>query len=336
LVHEPITQRVVLPMPRNLIHAIVASLCWLAACQAWAYDPLVPLFEIATPHELTSTPKGQARQIPLLVSIPDTAVPAPVILFSHGLGGSRRGCRYLHEHWATRGYVTVFLQHPGSDESVWRTAPKQQRAARLKQAASAKNMQDRVNDVAAVLQSLAAWNRQPGHLLDGRLDMNCIGMSGHSFGARTTQAVSGQIGWPSQGEPDTRIKAAVILSPSAPALRSAVHAFGAVNIPWLLMTGTEDVAPLGSQTVASRLTVFPALPAGNKYELVLAQGRHSAFTDGTSLGKNERIPHHHPAIKAISTAFWDAFLKNDNAANAWLDGTGPQAMLQPDDRWQIK
>jgi predicted dienelactone hydrolase len=52
---------------------------------------------------------------------------APVVLFSHGLGGSRTGSVFLGEHWAARGYVAVFLQHPGSDDSIWKDKPWQER-----------------------------------------------------------------------------------------------------------------------------------------------------------------------------------------------------------------
>lgn len=39
---------------------------------------------------------------------------------------------------------------------------------------------------------------------------------------------------------------------------------------------------------------------------------------------------------AMSTAFWDAYLKGYAAARAWLDGAGPHTVLEPSDRWQLK
>ena len=320
----------------NIPLTAVVTLCWLLTCQARAYDPLQPLLPAGSTHEVLLTDTKRDREIPLLVSVPQASGQAPVILFSHGLGGSRRACRYLREQWTSRGYIAVFLQHPGSDESVWRSVPRQSRLAAMSEAASFKNGQARIDDVGSVLDALAAWQEEPGHLLEGRLDLEHIGMSGHSFGARTTQAVSGQVGWAARNEPDHRIDAALILSPSAPRLRSAESLFGSVSIPWLLMTGTEDVAAIGSQTVASRLAVFPALPAGQSYELVFDKGTHSAFTDGARTPKDDRNPNHHPAIKAISTAFWDAFLCENPDAKAWLNGAGPRSVLEPADRWQTK
>ncbi|MCX6895312.1 MAG: dienelactone hydrolase, partial [Verrucomicrobia bacterium] len=50
------------------------------------------------------------RDIPVLVYLPAATAPAPVVLFSHGLGGTRTGSKFLGEHWAARGYVAVFVQ----------------------------------------------------------------------------------------------------------------------------------------------------------------------------------------------------------------------------------
>jgi len=52
--------------------------------------------------------------------------------------------------------------------------------------------------------------------------------------------------------------------------------------------------------------------------------------------KEARNPNHHRAILALSTAFWDAYLRGDAAARAWLDGDGPRSVLEPKDRWQKK
>ncbi|MFQ5705061.1 MAG: hypothetical protein ACE5HT_13705 [Gemmatimonadales bacterium] len=103
------------------------------------------------------------------------------------------------------------------------------------------------------------------------------------------------------------------------------------------MTGTKDVAPIGNADLKSRLAVFPALPPGGKYELVLSGAEHSAFTDRALPGDSEqRNPNHHRVILALTTAFWDAWLRRDAAARAWLDGAGARSVLEQDDRWQTK
>jgi predicted dienelactone hydrolase len=314
----------------------------LTLVPAWAakppYDPLkVPDRQVRT-LELEFTDTSRKRDLPVLVYLPEAGEPAPVVLFSHGLGGTRHGSSYLGRHWALRGYVAVFVQHPGSDDSAWRGTPLMQRMQAMNRAASGANFALRVKDIPAVLDQLARWNAEKGHPLHGRLDLKRVGMSGHSFGAMTTQAVSGQsFGLAGPIYTDRRIKAAIAFSPSSPRVGDASRAFASVRIPWMLMTGTRDTAPIGNATVESRLKVFPALPPGDKYELVLHDAEHSAFTDRALPGDRvRRNPNHHRAILALSTAFWDAYLRDDPEAKRWLTGDAPRTVLEPKDRWQRK
>jgi predicted dienelactone hydrolase len=324
----------------NVCVVVILLLSWACAARAAeaAYDPLAVKDEHRpAPLDLTVSDKGRLREIPIRVYLPAEAAPAPVVVFSHGLGGSRAGCAYLGTHWAARGYVAVFLQHPGSDTSVWENVPLGKRMDALRKAAGLDNFLLRVKDVPAVLEELARLNGLEGHALAKRLDLARVGMSGHSFGAVTTQAVGGQAfpGGVSFTEP--RIKAALAMSPSSPRRGDPQQAFGGVKIPWLLMTGTKDVAAIGEADLASRLSVFPALPPGAKYELVLEGAEHSAFADRALPGDTERRnPNHHRAILALSTAFFDAYLRGNAEAKAWLDGKGPASVLEKADRWQKK
>ena len=315
------------------------ALARVAAEAPAPYDPLAaPGVETVSTQDFTITDQARSRDIPIRVyALPETKN-APVVLFSHGLGGSRENGAYLGNHWAARGYVCVFMQHAGSDESVWKDAGRGQRLNAMRDAASGENLLLRVKDVPAVIDQLAVWNQEQGHALAGRMDLAHIGMSGHSFGAVTTQSVSGQVA--ARGlinGTDPRIQAACAFSPSSPRAGSVDAAFGSVRIPWMLMTGTEDVSPIGGIDVESRLAVYPALPAGGKYEVVLFGAKHSAFGDVPQrLDRGQRNPNHHRAITALSTAFWDAWLKKDEAAKTWLDGEGPKSVLEEKDRWQRK
>ncbi len=281
----------------------------------------------------------RSREIPLRIYLPVEKEPAPIVLFSHGLGGSREGNPYLGEHWSARGYVVVFLQHAGSDEAVWKSTPPLQRMASLKQAANLQNTLLRFKDVSAVIDQLEHWNQSTDSPLRGRLNLKRIGMSGHSFGAVTTQGVSGQR--TPRGDAvftDKRITAALAMSPNSPRNGGdPKQLFGGVTIPWLLMTGTNDTAIVGDADVASRLSVYPALPPGGRYEIVLDGAEHEAFSDRDLPGtKSKRNPNHHRVILALSTAFWDAWLREDAGGRAWLDGDGPSSILEKTDRWQWK
>ena len=68
---------------------------------------------------------GRGRSVPVRIHRPVTAAesdadagPFPVILFSTGLGCGREDCAYLARHWARCGYVSVHVQHKGSDREL--------------------------------------------------------------------------------------------------------------------------------------------------------------------------------------------------------------------------
>ncbi len=323
------------------IRAALSAFVWLFVCvipALAAYDPLsVPPGFKPEVVDLTITDASRKRDIPVRLYLPADKKAAAVVMFSHGLGGSRAGNAFLGEHWSVRGYIAVFIQHPGSDSSVWKDKPRSERLDALKEEANFQNYILRVKDVSAVLDQLEIWNSTSGNALKGRFDIKRIGMSGHSFGAVTTQAVSGQSFARGQILTDSRIKAAAAFSPSVPKLGDPKRSFGSVKIPWMLMTGTRDSGVIGSTTPESRLGVFPALPPGGKYELVLYGAEHLAFSDSViQISNRKRNPNHHRAIIALTTAFWDAYLRGDKEAKAWLDGAGPASILEKDDRWQKK
>ena len=321
---------------------ILGGLGWLISgigvVALYGYDPLaIAEDQSIEVIDLEVSYGEEAREVPLRVYLPEERTAQPMVLFSHGLGGSKRGSRFLGEHWAKRGYVAVFLQHPGSDESVWKDVPARQRRAAMARAGNIRNTMDRLRDVPAVIDALQEMGSDAASPLAARIDFERIGMSGHSYGAITTQAVSGQSQLGRTRFTDERIKAALVLSPSLHRRDPMGASFKTVTIPWMLMTGTDDIAGVGTQDIASRLAVFPALPTGDKYELVLDGGEHHAFTDTDEGGrKRSRNPNHHRVIMAVSTAFWDAHLQNEEAAENWLKGEGPRDVLDPEDRWQLK
>jgi predicted dienelactone hydrolase len=325
----------------KLFQPLLAALVILAvvgAVHANSYDPLAIDSTFSATHlDMIVHDAFRNHNIPIRIYLPANTGAEPVVLFSHGLGGSRAGNVFMGEHWAGRGYVAVFVQHPGSDDSVWENVPPLERMRAMRQAASPDNFLLRVQDIPAVLNQLEIWNRDKNNALSGRLNMKEIGMSGHSFGAVTTEAVSGEnLPFTGTDLTDPRIKAAIALSPSPPRAGDPARAFGSVSIPWMLMTGTEDVAPIGDIDAGSRLKVYPALHGAPKYQVVLFGAEHSAFTDTALPGDREpRNPNHHRVMLALSTAFWDAYLRGDTNALAWLDGPGPKSVLQPKDAWQF-
>lgn len=86
------------------------------------------------------------------------------------------------------------------------------------------------------------------------------------------------------------------------------------------------------------MQVFTALPKGDKYQLVLEDAEHFAFSDAGGFSRQNRIEHHHHAIQTISTRFWNAYLKGDPDAKALLQSEAirKEAELVEADRWEWK
>ncbi|HCO25889.1 MAG TPA: dienelactone hydrolase, partial [Gimesia maris] len=131
---------------------LTASLLLLDHNSALAepYNPLKTIENSSSkPIDITMRDKNRDRDIPLRIYLPAQKQAAPVVLFSHGLGGSRTGCQYLGEHWSARGYVVVYMQHAGSDEAVWKQAPLLERLKAMNAATTVQNTVDRYQDVSA-------------------------------------------------------------------------------------------------------------------------------------------------------------------------------------------
>src|SRR5215831_17393300 len=159
--------------------------------QAASYHSPAGAYEVESIHVEWFDPT-RARRIPAKLYYPKTGQgPFPLIIFSHGLGGSREGYAYLGTHWASAGYVSVHVQHLGSDEAVWRESQRPLQAIQH-DAANLQNALDRPRDISFAIDQMELMHRQEGPLT-GRLDLSHIGVAGHSFGAYTALAVAGEV-----------------------------------------------------------------------------------------------------------------------------------------------
>lgn len=281
--------------------------------------------------ELRWRDPARDRTLPLRVRMPRSQGPVPVVLFSHGLGGSVDGGRYWGEHWASHGIAVIHLQHPGSDAEVWQGGDLSRRA--LRAAIHPQQLVARALDVRFVLDELAR-RRAPADPADGwarRIDLDRIGVSGHSFGALTTQAVAGQ-SYRHRRAPlaDPRPRAFVAFSPSDRAEDG--DAFALVARPFMVVTGSEDGTVSFGLGVppAQRRSVFDRLPAGDKVLLWLTGADHMIF-NGTprwpaawnTRPSPEQDARHVRLVRSTTLAFWRATLLDDGAARQWLHSLDP-------------
>ena len=268
--------------------------------------------------------------------------PAPVVIFSHGLGGSVEAAEYLGLALAMNGYVAFFIQHEGTDKSLWEgtTNPMQIKRKLGKSTKDFRSAIDRYKDVPFVIDELVKLYKKNGPLM-GKLDLNHIGMAGHSYGARSVLMAAGE-SMPMVGTKmkEPRIKAAVALSPNLPqrAMKKEINAdslYGAIDIPIFHMTGTEDGYPLADDfDPATRTLPYQGIKASNQYLLVLGGANHAAFGGGTRKGQ-PNDPRWQEAVANGTVLFFDAYLKNDANAKMKLQHEYARS-LKPTDRFEYK
>lgn len=315
--------------------------------QAYQATPLGGPYAVETIDGRWTDDARDGRVVPFRAYLPrDLAHRCPLIVFSHGLGGSREGYAYLGEFWASHGLVSLHLQHPGSDDAVWRDTPPLRRRAALQRAANGVNAIARVFDVRFALDTLESEDLNPQSPFFERLDLERIGMAGHSFGAWTTLAVGGQrfvdrFG-NAAGLPDPRIDA--LLPLSAPVPEQAEHfdaAFGAIRIPAMHMTGTLDESPIRHTTADDRRVPFdhtpgPAQGGAAQFLITLRGGDHMVFSGRRGVMRSgqadpELDAAFHDVIRSASLAFWDAYLRDNDEALLWLARLGGPSAHAPAD-----
>jgi predicted dienelactone hydrolase len=158
----------------------------------------------------------------------------PLVVISHGTGGSPWTYRGMAVHLARAGFVVALPEHPGnnrSDNSLANTAA---------------NLENRPRHVRLVLDAIFEDAE-----LGKRLSAGGVGVIGHSMGGYTALAMAG--GRPSSfpnespdGQAraipvvhDPRVRALVLLAPASPWFM-AEGALAGVEIPILMRTAEHD------------------------------------------------------------------------------------------------
>ncbi len=302
---------------------------------------------VATVADETWTDPTRRREVPVKVRWPDAtrySGPRPVVLFSHGLGGTREGGTVWGEAWAAAGFVVLHLQHAGSDLAAVRAVDSSFKdKSGLRAAAGPEQLLARLRDVGFVLDEIT---RRQAAQKDrwAQVRPTRVGMSGHSFGAHTTLGMAGQRYPGFEGIDEPRLASFIAFSPTVPPLGDAARAFERMARPVLSITGTRDQDVVGNgATPDKRMAVFGALPGGgNKAHLVLQDADHMTFGGQTGrpaeIVPREQVTRdlqtaHHALVAAITTDWWRATLQEDGAARERL---ASPAGLAAGDRWQQK
>ena len=265
------------------------------------------------------------KDLHVRVFYPSVAGKYPVIVFSHGAGGSQTCCDSLTRHWAGHGYVTIQPTH--DDSALQRRNAGQENIGFLQAVRDALKKpelwESRPQDISFVLDSLPLLEKRlPG--LSGQIDATRIGVAGHSMGSYTAEAIAGAlIDLPNHKRAnfqDSRVRAVLCLSPQGPGQFGLTqHSFDRLSLPYLGVTGSLDsMGPVASP--AWHKIPFELSVAGDKYHLFIQGANHMSFISGTAV--SEARQSQAEAIlgytNSASLAFWDAYLKGDASAKAYL------------------
>lgn len=318
-----------------LLHALVA--CGVARDQLILPNGggnLARFYALPGPYKVetfTAEPRDERRNrvVPIRAYQPVNAPGLrPAILFSHGLGGSRDGYEFLGRQWASHGFVVIHLQHVGSDSAILREGNFREKMQALKRAV--RNPRAAINrplDISFLIDELERQIQAKGGRLEGKVDLDRIGLGGHSFGAWTTLASAGQRFF-QRGQTrsfgDQRIRAAIAMSPSPG--RNQSHwdkAFTEIGIPMMHQTGTHDTSRIAPEVTAeSRRVPFDKITARDQFLIIFQDGDHMIFSQSQLARLMPRKKHldayFHPLILASTTAFWKAYLEDDADAKSWL------------------
>lgn len=259
---------------------------------------------------------GRGRSVPVRLYLPraaSAASPVPLVVFSHGIGGSRLGYSYLGSHWASEGFASLHLQHVGSDRSVWSAGSPFAVVERLQGAAQEGEAIARAQDLRFALDQVLAG--EPGQ----RIDAGRIFAAGHSYGANTTLLAAGarvERHGRAVDLHDPRIRAAIVISaPPFYGEPSPQRILASVRLPSLHVTATEDVilVPGYYSGAEDRVAVFDAVGGVRKTLAVFTGGSHSMFTDRSRTGGAELNAQVKVATRELTTVFMRGVLDGDDS-----------------------
>lgn len=266
------------------------------------------------------------KELGIRITFPEEQGTYPLIIWSHGMYGSKDNYQPLVEYWTSRGYVVI---QPTHSDSLTLMKPQERRQLlREFNLDKTEDWMNRPRDVQFTLDSLGTIEQELPELA-GKMDTKRIGIGGHSFGAVTTQLLAGttprlSAGGGSLAEP--RAQAFIAISPNGLGVFFSKDSFAEVKQPMLYLSGDNDKGRRGEEAVWRR-DAFDHARTGNK-TLVWIRDAHHNFGGisgpppllsrliGAQGGDQNDV--HLKLVQVSTLVFWDAFLKDDKDAQAYL------------------
>ena len=258
------------------------------------------------------------RAVPVRLYLPaqrERGRPVPLVVFSHGIGGSRRGYSYLGSHWASQGFASLHLQHVGSDRSCG-SAIRWAWSGGCSDAAQDGEAIARVQDLRFALDRCSRSERRRAST------PTRIVAAGHSYGANTTLLAAGAR-VERQGQ---RASTCATRASRRPSCISAPPFYGESDAARSSPRHGADAAHHRDRgrDPHPRLLSRRRRPRGGvrrhrqqrKALAVFEGGSHSMFTDRAGTGGAQLNPQVKAATKALSLAFLRNVFDGDDEACA--------------------
>jgi predicted dienelactone hydrolase len=284
----------------------------------------IALLLLAMPIEsrsLTLHDSARSKDLAVRVTWPKTGGRYPVIVFSHGFRGSGDAMGPLVDYWAERGYVVI---QPTHEDSIKLMALGHLRDALKTTGPNGFGAwQSRVEDCKFLFGALDEIEKKLPEV-KGKMDHSKLAMSGHSFGAHTSNLIAGGR-MMNRSFADKRPKAILLISPQGKGPAQNDDSWRDCTRPMMVVSGPEDKTPIDDpRTVhdpTRRQDPYRLSPPGDKY-LVWIDGATHNFGGITGSfawpGAGKPNAQHLQWVQQTTTAFWDAYLKHDPRAKQLL------------------
>lgn len=279
---------------------------------------------------------SRKREIPVHVDYPEGDGKFPVIVFSHGAGGSPRTDEILLRFWASHSFVVLAPSHADAASGSARDpAAESVREPAGDATHDVRGWESRVRDLSFVAAATAAVESAVP-ALQGRLDENRVGVAGRSYGAFAAMLLAGATVNVSRKERDRSFadpipRAFVLISPPGRGQQGLTEkSWASVERPLMVVTGTRDPG-VKNQDPSWRLDAYQLSPPESKFAVFIEGASHLSLTGLSAVpgaappktpGKPANSSDDEVAIfkceKIATLAFWDAYLKQDAAAVAFL------------------
>ncbi|MGE0668062.1 MAG: alpha/beta hydrolase family protein [Sphingomonadales bacterium] len=253
--------------------------------------------------------------------------PLPVVVYSVPMDWSTSkptaDGAHIAEHLAAAGYLAVTVRHPDTDRLVFPEYPADRRDTAsygLERAEEPASQLHRIADLRFLLDALEVWNdRGP---LQGLVDLDRIGMSGHSFGGLAAMALAGQKVAPDLTCcRDARVKAVATYGIMCSPVGAPAQTYTGIHVPVLYVVGAFDHTYGRWYTPSDKLAGFRRCPARNRYAVMLDLADHHTYPGGRTIAGNANNGELlcQQWTRCLALAFWDAWLLGDAAARRWLE-----------------